>query len=615
MSQEFCDVCLFTSVPTEFAAAIRVFERLGQIKFHSDFTRLGRKVFVATMRNSAGEPLTLQVSCLPEMGGSSAMTHVLPIIEQYLPRFVGMSGICAGDPEKVTLGDLVIAVRAYEYGSGKVVVHDGKPRLLPDVKTFSPNDSIIGYAHHFTDWKKDLEKLRRPPSKRQQRDWLLSALTLPGRSYNDLDPQALSERMPQWRLIVSEMEHGDAPSLAKDGTLTGNALQRISSRWTPYKDRDEAEQFPMVMGSGPAVRSDNPFPSLREPERKLGALDMEGASVYQAVESIESLGKRALVVKGVSDYGDEDKDDAYRDYASEASAIYMFHFIQLYVNQQLMPRLLPLTVGPIAGNHPVEAGAALRVEPGCGIIGVDPVTLPDLAVFKDAGRPGCPQLVIVPAGSFWMGSGDDDPDADLEEKPPRQVTIKRFAIGRYPVTFAEFDSFCSDTNRERLNDEGWGRGQRPVINVSWNHAQAFATWLRNVTGKDYRLPTESEWEYACRAGTQTRFYCGNILTPRHANFNWTIGCTTAVGSYPANPWGLYDMLGNVWEHVQDPYHKTYDGAPADGTAWLSGGNLERRVVRGGSYSYTAKDNRSAVRCDHDVAIPDIQHGFRVARTL
>jgi formylglycine-generating enzyme required for sulfatase activity len=262
------------------------------------------------------------------------------------------------------------------------------------------------------------------------------------------------------------------------------------------------------------------------------------------------------------------------------------------------------------GDHPsvVKSGGGV-------LIGVDPRTLPDRAVFKDAGKSWSPQMVIVSAGSFLMGSPDEDPDAYPEEKPRHEVTIKRFAIGRYTVTFSEFDSFCDGTNRERLGDEGWGRGQHPVINVSWNDAQAFVTWLASMTGKNYRLPTEAEWEYACRAGTHTRFYCGNTLTAKHANFNGTVGRTTAVGSYPANPWGLYDMLGNVWEHVEDPYHDGYEGAPTDGTAWLSGGNLQRRVVRGGSLSYAAKDSRSAVRCDHDVAIPDLQHGFRVALTL
>lgn len=164
-------------------------------------------------------------------------------------------------------------------------------------------------------------------------------------------------------------------------------------------------------------------------------------------------------------------------------------------------------------------------------------------------------------------------------------------------------------------DEGWGRGRHPVINVSWQDARAFASWLSKMTNKPYRLPSEAEWEYACRAGTGTKFYRGDRLSVKHANYDMANGRTTEVGSYPANPWGLYDMLGNVWEHVEDAYHPDYEEAPADGSAWIINGDSSRRVVRGGSFSYSARDNRSAVRCDHDSATPDRQHGFRVARDL
>jgi formylglycine-generating enzyme required for sulfatase activity len=161
------------------------------------------------------------------------------------------------------------------------------------------------------------------------------------------------------------------------------------------------------------------------------------------------------------------------------------------------------------------------------------------------------------------------------------------------------------------SDEGWARGRFPVINVSWNDAQAFIAWLGQQTSHSYRLPTEAEWEYACRAGTRTRTYRGATISVKHANYNQASSRTTQVGSYPANPWGLYDMLGNVWEHVEDPYHDGYREAPADGSAWLSDADLSRRVVRGGSFSYGARDNRAAVRCDHDVSTADRQHGFRV----
>jgi formylglycine-generating enzyme required for sulfatase activity len=249
-------------------------------------------------------------------------------------------------------------------------------------------------------------------------------------------------------------------------------------------------------------------------------------------------------------------------------------------------------------------------------IGADPATLPDGGVFKDVDAVWCPELIVVPAGRFMMGSPDTDTSAYPEELPRHEVTIdSRFALGRYPVTFEEFDLFCDAARYPKPGDEGWDRGRRPVINVSWNDARAFIDWLSQNTSRPYRLPSEAEWEYACRAGTATRTYRGDTISVKHANYNQVHGRTTEVGSYPANPWGLYDMLGNVWEHVQDPYHDDYRGAPADGRPWLDDADLSKRVVRGGSFSYGAKDNRCAVRCDHDVATPDRQHGFRVARSI
>jgi len=363
MSEKYCDVCLFTSVPDEFNAASKVFERLARVTFASSFTTLGREVFFGTLQNLAGEALTVLISCLPEMGGTNATSHILPIVQQYRPRFVGMTGICAGDREKVMLGDLIVAVRAYEYEAGKVVLHDGRPQLLHDVKTFSPNDNIIGYVNLFSAWKDDVARLHRPPSKRQQRDWILSSLRSAGKRLENLDKQSLQANAPQWRSISAEMKSGQNSLLAADESLSDDAQTWLQGDWTQFTDRAYAEKFAMVMGSGRSVRSDNPFHFLRGPERKLIALDMEAASVYQAVETIASLGKRALVVKGVSDYGDEDKDDSFREYASEASAIYLFHFIRRYVTRALMPRLsAATTTGTLEGRESVRSLDSHRLQ-------------------------------------------------------------------------------------------------------------------------------------------------------------------------------------------------------------------------------------------------------------
>ena len=195
------------------------------------------------------------------------------------------------------------------------------------------------------------------------------------------------------------------------------------------------------------------------------------------------------------------------------------------------------------------------------------------AVFRDKLKDGSegPEMVVVPAGTFKMG--DIQGKGVDSEKPVHTVSIpKAFAIGRYQITFEDYDRFASATSRSLPNDEGWGRGRQPAINVSWEDAVEYAKWLSEQTGKRYRLPTEAEWEYAARAGTETEYWWGNEMKPGMANCDggdtrWGGKQTSPVGSFPPNPFGLYDTAGNVWEWVQDNWHENYQGAPADGTAW------------------------------------------------
>jgi formylglycine-generating enzyme required for sulfatase activity len=198
------------------------------------------------------------------------------------------------------------------------------------------------------------------------------------------------------------------------------------------------------------------------------------------------------------------------------------------------------------------------------------------------------------------------------------VTIaQRFAIGRYPVTFAEYDRFCEARQREKPKDESWGRGRRPVINVSWQDAQAYVAWLSQETGRVYRLPSEAQWEYACRAATTTRYSFGDAITPDNANYGDSkLGRTSEVGAYRANRWGLHDMHGNVWEWVEDDWHENYQGAPTDGSAWKDAEAGDRLcVLRGGSWGGIPGVCRSAYRVGIDTVIRDSYFGFRVARTL
>jgi formylglycine-generating enzyme required for sulfatase activity len=250
-----------------------------------------------------------------------------------------------------------------------------------------------------------------------------------------------------------------------------------------------------------------------------------------------------------------------------------------------------------------------------------PETLPALSVFRDRLKDGGegPELVIVPAGRFWMGSPVDEEGRYDREGPRHEVTIGyRFAVGRYAVTFEEYDRFCDATGRERADDENWGRGRMPVIHVNWHDAVAYCGWLSAEMDVAYRLPSEAEWEYACRAGPQTAYPWGGSWDASKANgARGGPGRTTEVGSYPPNDWGLHDMNGNVFEWVADAWHDSYDRAPADGTAWVdrSEENQPPRVARGGSWFGNPWNCRSSYRVRDGPGLRTVNLGFRVTRTL
>jgi formylglycine-generating enzyme required for sulfatase activity/uncharacterized protein YjbI with pentapeptide repeats len=232
-----------------------------------------------------------------------------------------------------------------------------------------------------------------------------------------------------------------------------------------------------------------------------------------------------------------------------------------------------------------------------------------------------PEMVVIPAGEFWMGSDKSrDPEAFDDELPHHRVSIaRRFALGRYPVTFAEYDSFAEANGRKPSEDRGWGRENRPVINVSWEDAVAYCAWLSEQSGRPYRLPTEAEWEYAARAGTETRYWWGEEAGKNNANCDgcgseWDTKQTAPVGSFRPNNWGLHDMLGNVWEWVQDCWHRSYEGAPTDGSAWEEG-DCARRVVRGGSWEVNPGNLRSPSRARGWPGNRDDNIGFRLAQDL
>ena len=201
-----------------------------------------------------------------------------------------------------------------------------------------------------------------------------------------------------------------------------------------------------------------------------------------------------------------------------------------------------------------------------------------------------PEMVPIPTGDFRMG--DIQGGGFPWMSPVRTVQINyRFAIGRYEVTFEEFDQFATATGKKLPNDMGWGRGRRPVINVSWQDAVDYATWVSEQTGNRYRLPTEAEWEYVARAGGDTAYWWGNNMIPGMANClicgsQWDDKQTATVGSFKPNNFEIYDTAGNVWEWTEDCWHENYKQAPIDGSAWLKarGGDCRQRVIRSGAWN-------------------------------
>jgi formylglycine-generating enzyme required for sulfatase activity len=230
----------------------------------------------------------------------------------------------------------------------------------------------------------------------------------------------------------------------------------------------------------------------------------------------------------------------------------------------------------------------------------------------------CPVMVVVPAGEFLMGAKEREPGSTPDERPQHRVNFAQpFSAGRFPVTFSEWDACVAARGcNYQPSDQGWGRGSQPVIDILWDDAQEYVTWLSRVTGRTYRLLSEAEREYVARAGTTTAYWWGDSFDPAQANC--AIGNrerssassgglqklaateqTLPVRSFAPNPWGLYQVHGNVYDWVEDCWHDNYDGAPSDGSAWLSE-SCSGHVLRGGAFS---SSNRV------------IYMSVRVARTL
>jgi formylglycine-generating enzyme required for sulfatase activity len=297
--------------------------------------------------------------------------------------------------------------------------------------------------------------------------------------------------------------------------------------------------------------------------------------------------------------------------------------------------------GPAMAQAPLSAAQERALKPGDG--------------FKEC--EACPEMVVVPAGAFALGSPADEEGRDDTEGPRHRVRIALpFALGKFELTVDQFAAFVKETGHDTgsicdvWQDGRWDErpgyswrtpnfaqsGAHPAACLSWDDAQAYLAWLSRKTGHAYRLPTEAEWEYAARAGTTTRFHFGDDDKDycRHGNGadqtardevpgaqGWSVlSCrdghayTAPVGSFAANAFGLYDTHGNVFEWVEDCWNESYAGAPADGSAWLSG-DCTIRVQRGGAWGYPRSYLRAAVRGRQPQGYRYINAGMRAARTL
>jgi formylglycine-generating enzyme required for sulfatase activity len=371
--------------------------------------------------------------------------------------------------------------------------------------------------------------------------------------------------------------------------------------------------------------------TIRDVQRKEREKAERAAADAAKAERKEALRQQLQLVRDADAEKARLDKDAQQRMAMQAKAAAAYRAEQERARAELAARteaelaaLLPTPTSPVA-----DAEGVLRDR------------------FIDGSGSG-PELVLIPTGRFQMGSPEHERKKAIEagaqlawlerETPQRWVGIEQpIAMGRYPVTVGEWRRFVSDTGWRQDDDgqkaevswnapEFYQTDQHPVIGISWYDAQQYIAWLTEKTGQLYRLPSEAEWEYACRAGTRTAFSFGDTISPELANYDGSFSYngsphgpsrqgTSEVGEFAPNPWGLFDMHGNVWEWVQDTVHDNYRGAPVTGAAWEQGGEPDRRILRGGSWMYHPHYLRSALRNGFAAALRNDIVGFRVIRTF
>ena len=373
-------------------------------------------------------------------------------------------------------------------------------------------------------------------------------------------------------------------------------LEAAAAQQQANRERREKEKAERILAE--AARSERKE-ALRRQLLERRAIDAEAARVEK-----EEAQRKALQAKAAAAYRQEQQ----RARAEVAARV-----------QAELAALLPTSSSPVADSEGVLRD---RFLDGSGV---------------------APDLVLIPTGRFQMGSPEHERKKAMEagsqqswverETPQHWVGIEKpIAMGRFPITVAQWREYVGATGWAPAAEFNWAEpGYRqaedhPVVGVSWTDAVAYAEWLSHMTGQRYRLPSEAEWEYACRAGTRTAFSFGDSISTDLANYDGNYSYndspkgvyrkgTTPVAEFAPNQWGLYDMHGNVWEWVQDVVHDNYEGAPNTGRAWEEGGDPGRRILRGGSWLYNPRYLRSSLRNGFSAARSNGIIGFRVAREL
>lgn len=325
-------------------------------------------------------------------------------------------------------------------------------------------------------------------------------------------------------------------------------------------------------------------------------------NIEQRVQTFEILSKRQRFMR------------ATRRYTSMGVAVVLLAIGAYFAPTiwRFSQQFMPASEQPDAVASPQINGALSDEQP---VIDTTPATPTYTAGHTFADCATCPEMVVLPGGIFVMGSPANETGRGRDEGPQREVSMSPFAIGKYEVTFAQWDSCLAGGGCNGFSppDNGWGRGARPVTGVSWNDVQAYLDWLnQQAGGLRYRLASEAEWEYAARAGVSDAYAFGPRVTATQATFR--ARQTTTVGAHDANSWALFDMHGNVGEWVEDCYVANYNAAPIDGAA-VQADRCAQRVYRGGGFSDQAQILRAAARQSAPADRRNAGVGFRVARTL